>query len=263
MRLIVIFNIFLVAPLCFSCKQTSENDVSGVGVKATVFSSTKVQVCWENRSQADLDFKDFRSEFRQYVQTEFDRTVVRLNGWTDCENPEPSKNEIRITWWEEAEAPETYVMGASAIGNGRIYAPRARLISSLPQMVKSAVRPAPTLALNSGAFKTMASTVSRKLALANFKNTLLHEFGHAVGLLHEHVRQDSTCESSENFKAHETYWKQATEGLEAVQKSIIMTDKFDSKSVMNYCFISEMEMTGKTVSLSAGDVQVINKLYSK
>ena len=92
MRFILIFNFFLVAPLSFGCKQTSENDVSGVGVKATVFSSTQVQVCWENRSQADLDFKDVRTEFQQYIQTEFDRTVVRLNGWSDCEND-------RATWF--------------------------------------------------------------------------------------------------------------------------------------------------------------------
>jgi len=244
---------------CLACNSKSDSDVNGIGLQKTAFSSNVIEVCWENRSQADLELKHLRSEIQRFVGSEFARTVVRMTGWADCKNPTPQKNEVRFTWWDSGEAPHALVDGQSQIGNGSIYGPRLKALS---QRLKSDVRAAPTLAMNSEAWREWLNLRKQDVALADLKSKVLHEFGHAVGLLHEHVRTDSTCDKKETLEMHLKYWRDSDVGLAAVMKSIVGTKNFDESSVMNYCRIEDFQATGKVVGFSAGDIQTINLLYA-
>ncbi len=241
------------------CNSKSDSDVSGIGLQKTAFSSNVVGVCWENRSLADVELKHLRPEIQRFVASEFSRTVVRMTGWGDCKNPSPQRNEVRFTWWDPGEAPNVFVDGQSQIGNGSIYGPRLKALS---QKVKSDVRAAPTLAMNSEAWREWLNLRKQDFALADLKSKVLHEFGHAVGLLHEHVRIDSTCDKKEKLEIHLKYWRDSDVGLAGVMKSIVGTKNFDESSVMNYCRIEEFQATGKVVGFSAGDIQTINQLYA-
>ncbi|MEY4065734.1 MAG: hypothetical protein RIR26_1942 [Pseudomonadota bacterium] len=244
----------------FGCNsKASENGVSGIGIQKVAFSSRRIGVCWENRSKADIELKDLRSEIGQYIKSQFDRTVIQFEGWTDCRDPSGSGNEVRITWWDEGESPGLWVDGASQLGNGALYGPGVKILN---QKVESKVRSAPTMAINSVAFRENKQLRGRAVAIADIQTKVLHEFGHAIGLLHEHIREDSTCLKNEKISMHLKYWQQAEGGVPAVTASIIKTKKFDESSIMNYCHLEQYQATGKSVGLSDGDIETINLLYS-
>jgi hypothetical protein len=151
------------------------------------------------------------------------------------------------------------VDGQSQIGNGAIYGPR---LKPLQQVVESKVKAAPTFALNSEAWRENLALRGRAVTIADIKSKALHEFGHAVGLLHEHLREDSSCDKKENVAMHMKYWSKAEEGLAAVMASIVKTKAFDADSVMNYCQLERFQATGRVVRFSEGDIQTINQLYA-
>ena len=84
------------------------------------------------------------------------------------------------------------------------------------------------------------------------KTTIVHEFGHILGLEHEHdhpdakVRANKPCthysERAEDFNNH-------------------IYGEFDETSVMNYCYTESS--AGKNVGLSALDQQMILDIYNK
>ncbi len=75
--------------------------------------------------------------------------------------------------------------------------------------------------------------------LARFEHTALHEFGHALGLRHEHAHEASTCS-----------WEEALDPFPYDGESIFT---YDATSVMNYC-------SGAN-KLSNGDIRALHTLY--
>ncbi|PRA29344.1 M12 family metallopeptidase [Pseudomonas poae] len=105
-----------------------------------------------------------------------------------------------------------------------------------------------------------------------FRQTALHEFGHALGLLHEHQHPEHDI----NWNSQLVYAKYKT--LES-DKSLIDRDFFtlptgenllvkgyDTKSVMHYGIEPDDTKDGRETkqnySLSEGDKEIIRKLYS-
>ncbi len=87
-------------------------------------------------------------------------------------------------------------------------------------------------------------------------DTALHEFGHAVGLVHEQEHSKSTC------------WFRGYGMPDGLVKKIT---PFDSRSIMNYCtmmaekgngyHLYNPEYNSTTFGFSEGDIETIEKAY--
>lgn len=85
---------------------------------------------------------------------------------------------------------------------------------------------------------TVAAVSDRDIA--SFEHTILHEFGHALGLRHEHAHEESTC--------HET---------EALDQPPFV----DGQSIFAYDATSVMDHCSSATKLSDGDVRSLHTLY--
>lgn len=85
------------------------------------------------------------------------------------------------------------------------------------------------------------SDTARKLCI---RNQAIHEFGHALGLDHEQNRPDSKCRHSRDTSGRG-----------------ILIGSYDSKSIMNYCFLGPSAAT-EELTLSDGDINAINTFYA-
>ena len=103
--------------------------------------------------------------------------------------------------------------------------------------------------------------------------TTIHEFGHVLGLIHEHQNSN---ENPIKWDKDAVYaWAQSTQGwdkqttdvniLNVYDKNQINGSVFDPLSIMLYFFPAELTLnkqgTEENVRLSGYDVQTINKMY--
>lgn len=83
------------------------------------------------------------------------------------------------------------------------------------------------------------------------KNTITHEFGHVLGLMHEHEHPDAKAQATSlcnEYKDNSKFF----EGL-------IYTD-FDETSIMNYCFLHSPK--GRNAGLSLKDQEIILDIFN-
>ena len=190
--------------------------------------------------------KTLQREIKNYLVGQFSRTVVRLNGWGDCASFITAKQKIRISFTNNIDVKGS-VAGMSNIG--------AWDTSSDYQEIISGFTYRPTLFINFQTFQVDQSNYGFGYSLnVKTKNTLLHEFGHAIGLFHEHSREASTCAASaETEPWYHRFFK---------NQNFIKTRNFDPQSIMNYCFVDQMDANLMVASLSPGDVETINAIYT-
>ena len=104
--------------------------------------------------------------------------------------------------------------------------------------------------------------------------TIMHEFGHVLGLIHEHQNPDGT--ESIDWDKKEVYkWSNETQGwnkdttyhniLQKYDHTQLNASNFDSKSIMLYFFPPELtnnhKGTDNNKRLSKEDVEYISKIY--
>lgn len=109
------------------------------------------------------------------------------------------------------------------------------------------------------------------------RRAILHEFGHALGLEHEHQNKLGNCKQEYDFPALVSYFKNTLgwsendvkTNLYVIEKSGVIATEFDRQSIMLYshpvrfykkgkdspCFIKER------AQLSPGDRSLISQLY--
>ncbi len=108
----------------------------------------------------------------------------------------------------------------------------------------------------------------------DFSSVVIHEFGHALGLLHEHnhpaarVQWDKAAVNAD-LSGDPNFWDQATIDSNVFAKfeaSQVITTDFDKASVMIYTVPKHWTLDGSSFmpswKLSAGDAATITKLYS-
>lgn len=83
------------------------------------------------------------------------------------------------------------------------------------------------------------------------KTTIVHEFGHVLGLLHEHLHPNAREESGSLCP----YYLNSGD----IDRATLYTD-FDKTSVMNYCHI--FSPSGRKAGLSEKDVELILDIYN-
>ncbi len=107
----------------------------------------------------------------------------------------------------------------------------------------------------------------------DFSSVVIHEFGHALGLLHEHnhptakIRWNKAAVNAD-LSGEPNFWDQETidsNVFEAYEKSQVITTDFDAASIMIYTIPAHWTLDGKAFmpssKLSDGDRETIAMLY--
>jgi hypothetical protein len=104
---------------------------------------------------------------------------------------------------------------------------------------------------------------------------VIHEFGHALGMIHEHTRQDAALpwnckEIYDELSGPPNNWDKATINsnvFEPTSMSQLFASKYDPKSIMHYYFppqfFSEPVNLPQNVRLSCLDVCLLRRMYPK
>jgi hypothetical protein len=191
-------------------------------------------VCWmpDLYFDQDPDVKALRDAGKAVVMKEWSRVSrVRLSGWQSCSFSPDSPKDIRI-----GRMPVGGGAGRSEIGTNALDVPADQ----------------PTMLLNfsaddlegcrgnpSGLCRQTGPEGLDPAVVTSFEHVILHEFGHALGLRHEHAHTDETCSWEEDLDPDgyngQTLWA------------------YDPASVMNYC--------AQPTKLSVGDIRTLNTLY--
>ena len=158
--------------------------------------------------------KPIYDAFQKALVEEYIRASVRLIGWFPCTKADITRPIIKLRLYYSPF--RSLVKGASYIGRPG-YVPLHNHSTTW--------------------FEVNRSVDGGRIDNAEF-STALHEIGHALGLLHEQNRDDSSC-------------YRRTRNINGTK-----VGAYDPNSVMNYC-----RNRSTATSLTAGDIQGIRTLY--
>lgn len=205
--ILLIYSVLILS--CGKTYETSESFDKGFIDYTRIWKKpSQIPVCFANFKKVAA-FQKVKREIRKVVTDQFSRTKnVRFSGWDSCEGQNET---IRIA------LDANYGGGLSFVGNPKKFRLRNYREATMLIGVKGPIR--------------------------DIKFLALHEFGHAIGLLHEHQRVDSACDPA--------VWDQiyVPETLVKVYRG-----EYDSRSVMDYC-------SGRNPRLSRGDIEAIDFLF--
>lgn len=186
-------------------------DLQGYYTTNSVWPKNNLVVCWQDSPDAEYAMEKAWVKVR-ITDTWQKNSGLRFSGWNECQTFRDEDIQITIS---NTKGPRTMGLGRNMEGMYLNF----RLDTF---------------------FGELCATDNKRCV----ESTSIHEFGHAVGINHEHLHPDNpTPECS------------PTSGGTAGDKTV---GSYDSYSIMNYC--NNMSYTNR---LSNGDIKTIETLYPK
>lgn len=191
----------------------------GYVLTRSIWTERTIPVCWEAMPPE-------RARERAWVQDAIARSwqansQLAFSGWGQCPKHGPTATGIRIG------SPPRSGDGPSTAGLGRI-------VSGKRNGVKL------EFAYRAWSPRCAATATARESCI---RANAVHEFGHALGFAHEHLRPDTP-----------DWCREAAGGSPGDR---ILTP-WDPDSIMNYCNYDRMREGGR---LSAGDIASVQQIY--
>ncbi len=226
----------LVAAVACKPNVKTEGTTAGLYEKGAGWPGSTVEICFSERGSGTPELHKFvRSILEEEINA---KTRFRFTGFNVC-SKSPNSN-VEVVFVDRS---------AEWKGKADIGAKQDWLRSTLSHLIPNYhARNKVSFALSVPAIPGTNSWGA--VDQASLQGTILHEFGHVLGLHHEYYRSDNQ---------EGVYCKDKYAGAQNQIPNAVQVGKYDTASVMNnFCH----ESWGRRfVSLSKGDVATINTLY--
>lgn len=216
---------------------------SGIYEPKVKWSKPEVSVCW---GQPLIDGETFtpseKLAVRLIVMQEFtaERTGIHFTGFEDC-----LRTPDALVWISTGNSDpnpkrvyQSGVVGRSEIGEGGLVIDEKSDEGYITKKKRGPYR----MYLYANRERYIPGTNY----LYGLKTTALHEFGHLAGLRHEHFRieaqKDYNCSDRKEYDPNFSV-------AEPIYKSTEVATDYDPNSIMNYCWIDQLNANGPKIFL--------------
>ncbi|NRA67758.1 MAG: hypothetical protein HRU19_24970 [Pseudobacteriovorax sp.] len=223
--------------IIMACTQSSSPETSDpkslVKVKAAWQDASHIPVCIVSTDDVS---EDLLNSIQSHVDHEFStKTDVGFSGWHTCQDKDYETVGIRLYLHRKHDWTKDRIKAGGGVSK----------VGPTKNACKKDCNGG-TMRVNIGLTGAYPTGDNYQYARDITESTALHEFGHAVGLMHEHVRTDAVdCDKGTDDQLIES-------------DTYVYIGDYDKESVMNYCRDRQ-----RFKFLSAGDVEGIQFLYGE